>query len=65
MADDSRTTDRPDEEVAGGRVTRREILKKAGAGTLLIAYGGAVPKTAAAGVPKFRHKELAGTRRII
>ncbi len=65
MADDSRTTDRPDEEVAGGRVTRREILKKAGAGTLLIAYGGAVPKTAAAGVPKFRHKELAGTLRII
>ena len=28
MADDSRTTDRPDEEVAGGRVTRREILQE-------------------------------------
>jgi multiple sugar transport system substrate-binding protein len=65
MSDDSTTTDRPEEGVAGGRVTRREILKKAGAGTLLIAYGGAVPKTAAAGVPKFRHKELAGTLRII
>ena len=65
MADDSRTTDRPEEEVAGGRVTRREILRKAGAGTLLIAYGGAVPKTAAAGAPKFRHKQLAGTLRII
>ena len=65
MADDSRTTDRPEEEVAGGRVTRREILKKAGAGSLLVVYGGAVPKTAAAGVPKYRHKELAGTLRII
>jgi multiple sugar transport system substrate-binding protein len=65
MADDSRTTDRPEEEVAGGRVTRREILKKAGTGSLLIVYGGAAAKTAAAGVPKFRHKDLAGTLRII
>ena len=65
MADDSRTTDRPREEVADGRVTRREILRKAGAGTLLIAYGGAVPKTAAAGVPKYRNKQLAGTLRIV
>jgi multiple sugar transport system substrate-binding protein len=65
MADDSRTTDRPEEEVAGARTTRREILKKAGAGTLLIVYGGAVTKTSAAGVPRFRSKELAGTLRII
>jgi multiple sugar transport system substrate-binding protein len=66
MADDSTTTDRPEEEeVAGGRTTRREILKQAGAGTLLIVYGGAVTKTSAAGVPKFRSKELAGTLRII
>ena len=65
MADDSRSTDRPEEEVAGGRVTRREILKRAGTGSLLIVYGGAAAKTAAAGVPQFRHKELAGTLRII
>ena len=31
----------------------------------LIVYGGALPKTSAAGVPKYRHKELAGTLRII
>lgn len=65
MAGDSTTTERPEEGVAGGRVTRREILKKAGTGSLLIVYGGAAAKTAAAGVPKFRHKELAGTLRII
>jgi multiple sugar transport system substrate-binding protein len=65
MADDSRTTNRSEQEVAGGRTTRREILTKAGAGTLLIVYGGAVTRTAAAGVPRFRGKELAGTLRII
>jgi multiple sugar transport system substrate-binding protein len=63
MADDSTTT--LGEEVMGGRTTRREILKKAGAGSLLIVYGGAAAKTAVAGVPKYRHKELAGTLRII
>jgi len=65
MADDSTTTDRPHDEVAGGRVTRREILRKAGTGTLLIVYGGGAGKTAAAGAPKFRHKELAGTLRVV
>jgi len=47
------------------RTTRREILKRGAAGTLLVVYGGAAAKTAAAGVPKFRRKELAGTLRII
>ena len=46
-------------------VTRREVLRRAGVGGLLIVYGGALPKTSAAGVPKYRHKELAGTLRII
>jgi multiple sugar transport system substrate-binding protein len=64
MADDSTTTDRP-EEVEGGRTTRREILKRASTGTLLIVYGGAAAKTAAAGVPKYRGRDLAGTLRII
>ncbi|HYK06174.1 MAG TPA: extracellular solute-binding protein [Gaiellaceae bacterium] len=47
------------------RTTRREVLRRAGVGGLLIVYGGALPKTSAAGVPKYRHKELAGTLRII
>ena len=47
------------------RTTRREVLRRAGVGGLLIVYGGALPKTSAAGVPKYRHKQLAGTLRII
>jgi len=47
------------------RTTRREVLRRAGVGGLLIVYGGALPKTSAAGVPRYRHKELAGTLRII
>jgi len=66
MADDSRHTDRPEEEeVAGGRTTRREILRKAGAGSLLVVYGGATAKTSAAGVPRFRGRELKETLRIV
>ncbi len=65
MADDSTTTAGPEEGVVGGRTTRREILKKAGAGSLLIVYGGAAAKTAVAGVPKYRGRDLAGTLRII
>ena len=47
------------------RTTRREVLRRAGVGSLLIVYGGALPKTAVAGAPRFRHRELAGTLRII
>ena len=65
MADDSRHTDRPVEEVAGERTTRRKILEKAGVGTLLVVYGGAATKTAAAGVPKYRGKQLKETLRIV
>ncbi len=65
MADETTTTTRPEGEVVAGRTTRREILKKGAAGTLLVVYGGAVPKTSAAGVPKYRGRELAGTLRII
>ena len=54
MADRSTHTDGAEQEVAGGRTTRREIIKRAGAGTILVVYGGALPKTAAAGVPKYR-----------
>ena len=53
---------RPDVEQG---ITRREVLRRAGVGGLLIVYGGALPKTSVAGVPRYRHKELAGTLRII
>jgi multiple sugar transport system substrate-binding protein len=65
MADESTTTDRPEEEVGTRLTTRREILKRASTGTLLVVYGGAVTKTAVAGVPKYRGRDLAGTLRII
>ena len=47
------------------RTTRREVLKRAGVGAVTIAYGGAFAKTAVAGAPKYRHRQLAGTLRII
>ena len=65
MADGTTHPDRPEQEVSGGRTTRREILKKGATGALLVVYGGALPKPSAAGVPKYRHKQLAGTLRII
>jgi multiple sugar transport system substrate-binding protein len=47
-----------------GGLTRREIVRK-GLGGFVILYGGAFAKTAAAGVPKFRDRELKNTLRII
>ena len=47
-----------------GSLTRREVIRR-GVGGFLIVYGGALSKTAAAGVPKFRHKELKNTLRIL
>jgi multiple sugar transport system substrate-binding protein len=44
--------------------TRREFVRRAGAGVIVL-YGGAAAKTAAAGVPKYRNKQLAGTLRIM
>jgi len=62
---DTRQDDDRSAEAGPGRTTRREVLRRAGAGSLLIVYGGALPKTAVAGIPKFRNRELAGTLRII
>jgi multiple sugar transport system substrate-binding protein len=62
---DTRHDDHGPAEAGAVRTTRREVLRRAGVGSLLIVYGGALPKTGAAGVPKFRHRELAGTLRII
>lgn len=44
--------------------TRREFIKKAGAGVLIV-YGGATAKTAVAGVPKYAGRELQNTLRIL
>jgi multiple sugar transport system substrate-binding protein len=46
-------------------LTRQELLRRAGLGAIVLVYGGMGAKTAVAGVPKYRHKELAGTLRIL
>jgi multiple sugar transport system substrate-binding protein len=63
MADDESThADR--EEVSEQRASRREVLRRAATGAVVFAYGGAAAKTAVAGAPKFRYKQLQGTLRI-
>jgi len=47
-----------------GGLTRREVVRRGLAGFVIL-YGGALAKTAAAGVPKFPHRELKNTLRII
>jgi multiple sugar transport system substrate-binding protein len=46
-------------------ISRRELLRRAGVGTAVLIYSGAAAKTSVAGVPKFRHKELKNTLKII
>ena len=46
-------------------LTRRELLRRAGLGAVVLVYGSTGVKTAVAGVPKYRHKELKGTLRIM
>jgi multiple sugar transport system substrate-binding protein len=46
-------------------LTRRELIRRAGLGAVVLVYGSSGVKTAVAGVPKYRHKELAGTLRIM
>jgi multiple sugar transport system substrate-binding protein len=46
-------------------LSRRELLRRAGLGTAVVLYSGAAPKTSVAGAPKFRHKELRNTLKII
>ena len=53
------------EGVNEARTTRREVLRRAGVAGVVVAYGGAAAKTAVAGVPQFRHKELKETLKII
>jgi multiple sugar transport system substrate-binding protein len=62
MADDDVRSEETEE--VSRRTTRREVLRRAATGAVVFVYGGAVAKTAAAGVPKYRHRQLAGTLRI-
>jgi multiple sugar transport system substrate-binding protein len=63
MADEESTSGQS-EEVSEQRSSRREVLRRAATGAVVFAYGGAMAKTAVAGAPQFRHKQLAGTLRI-
>src|SRR5438445_8586321 len=45
-------------------LTRRQVIRR-GLGGFLILYGGALPKVAAAGVPKDVHKQYKNTLKII
>jgi multiple sugar transport system substrate-binding protein len=47
-----------------GGLTRREVVRR-GLGSFVVLYGGALTKTAVAGVPKFRHRELKNSLRIM
>ena len=46
-------------------LTRRDLIRRAGLGAVVLVYGGTGVKTAVAGVPKYRKKELKGTLRIM
>jgi multiple sugar transport system substrate-binding protein len=46
-------------------LTRRELLRRAGLGGVVLVYGGLGAKTAVAGAPQFRHRQLQNTLRIM
>jgi multiple sugar transport system substrate-binding protein len=46
-------------------LTRRDLIRRAGLGAVVLVYGGAGVKTSVAGAAQFRHKQLRGTLRII
>jgi len=54
-----------DEQERREWLSRRELLRRAGLGTAVVLYSGAAPKTSVAGAPKFRHRELKKTLKII
>jgi multiple sugar transport system substrate-binding protein len=62
MSDDTRSEAG---EVEGPRTTRRELLKRGAAGGIVFVYGGAAAKTAVAAVPRYRHRELKESLRIM
>jgi hypothetical protein len=60
------TDDRPRVDITkvSDELTRKELLRRAGLGAIVLVYGGTGVKKAVAGVPQFRHKELKETLRI-
>jgi multiple sugar transport system substrate-binding protein len=60
------TDDRPRVDITKvtDELSRKELLRRAGLGAIVLVYGGTGVKKAVAGVPKYRHKQLAGTLRI-
>jgi multiple sugar transport system substrate-binding protein len=62
MADDRAT--RKEADVEGRRTTRRQLLKRASTGAIVVAYGGATAKSTALGAPKYAHRQHAGQLRI-
>ena len=66
MAEDGqRPAEGTDEEVSERRSTRRQVLRRAATGAVVVAYGGAFAKTSAYGAPKFRHRQLKESLRIM
>jgi len=61
------TDDRPRVDITkiSDELTRRELLRKAATGAIVLVYGGVGARSAVAGVPRFRHKELKETLRIL
>ncbi len=59
------TRPRVDISTVDDEVTRRELLRRAGLGAIVLLYGGIGAKSAAAGVPKYAHRQLAGELRIL
>ena len=61
------TDDRPRVDITQveDELTRKELLRRAGFGAIVLVYGGTGVKKAIAGVPKYAHKQLAGTLRIL
>jgi multiple sugar transport system substrate-binding protein len=46
-------------------LTRRDLLRRAGLGAIVLVYGASGARTSVAGAAKYRNKQLAGTLRII
>ena len=46
-------------------LTRRELIRRAGLGAIVLTFGAAGAKTSVAGATRYRHKQLSGTLRII
>lgn len=59
--------DRPrvDMSTVDDELTRRELLRRAGLGTIVLVYGGLGAKTAVAGIPKHAGRQLQGQLRIL